>query len=148
MKIFARNKKANFNYSILEKMEAGMVLIGQEVKSIRLGRMSLEGSYVILKGREPYLIGAKIPAYQPKNAPDGYDVEKSRKLLLSKKEIDYLLGKASQKGLTLVPLKVYSNGAKIKLEFGIAKGKKKFDKREDIKKREADREIAREFGKI
>jgi len=149
MKIFAQNKKANFNYDIMEKFQAGMVLIGQEVKSIRLGRITLEASYVVLKGNsEPYLIGAKIPAYQPKNAPVDYNPEQSRKLLLSKSEINYLIGKTAQKGLTLVPLKVYTNGAKIKLEFGIAKGKKKFDKREDIKKREAGREMARAMGRV
>jgi len=148
MKIFAENKKARFNYNILEKFEAGMVLIGQEVKSIKLGRIVLDASYVVFKGEEPYLIGAKIPAYQPKNAPADYNPEQSRKLLLSKSEIKYLIGKTSQKGLTLVPLKVYTNGAKIKLEFGLAKGKKKFDKREVIKKREINREVAREFGRI
>lgn len=148
MKIFAQNKKANFNYDIMEKFQAGLVLIGQEVKSIRLGRITLEASYVVLKGNEPYLIGAKIPAYQPKNAPVDYNPEQSRKLLLSRSEINYLIGKIAQKGLTLVPLKVYTNGAKIKLEFGLAKGKKKFDKREDIKKREAGREIARAMGRV
>lgn len=125
-----------------------MVLIGQEVKSIKLGRISLDGSYVVAKGEAFYLIGAKIPAYQPKNAPADYDPERSRKLLLAKKEINYLVGKTSQKGLTLIPLKAYSNNAKIKLEFGLAKGKKKYDKRESIKKREQEREIAREAGKI
>jgi len=148
MKVFSENKKANFNYNILERIEAGIVLNGQEVKSIRLGRMSLEGSYVILKGEEPFLIGGKVPAYQPKNAPSDYDPERVRKLLLNKQEIMYLIGKTSQRGLTLVPLKVYSNGAKIKLEFGIAQGKKKFDKREDIKKRETNREMARVYGRV
>jgi len=154
MRIFTENKKAYFNYNILEKFEAGLVLLGQEVKSIRLGRMKLEGSYVVLRGPtkggypEPYLIGAKIPAYQPKNTPADYNPEKSRKLLLSKSEIKYLIGKTSKTGLTLIPLKVYSNGAKIKLEFGIAKGKKKYDKREDIKKRETQREISRQMGRI
>lgn len=148
MKVFAENKKARFNYSILEKFDAGLVLIGQEVKSIKLGRMSLDGSYIVSKGQEFYLIGARIPAYQPKNAPAGYDPGQSRKLLLTKSEIKYLIGKVSQKGLTLIPLRVYSNNAKIKLEFGVAKGKKKYDKREDIKKREQEREIARKFGRV
>jgi len=147
MKVYSENKKATFNYTILEKFEAGLVLTGQEVKSIRLGRMSLDGSYVVLNGLEPSLIGSKVPAYQPKNAPAGYSPEKSRKLLLKKAEIEYLIGKTHQKGLTLVPLRVYSNNATIKLEFGLAKGKKKYDKREDIKKRETRREMAREFGK-
>lgn len=141
MRVFSENKKAYFNYHILEKFEAGMVLIGQEVKSIKLGRLNLAGSYVVLKGTEPFLIGAKIPAYQPKNAPADYNPERSRKLLLNKKEINYLIGKAKERGLTLIPLKVYTKNAKIKLELGIGKGKKKFDKREIIKKRETEREI-------
>lgn len=148
MKIYAENKKAYFNYDILEKFEAGMVLNGQEVKSIKLGRMTLEGSYVVLKNVEPFLIGAKVPAYQPKNAPADYDPERSRKLLLSKSEIQGLIGRTHEKGLTLVPLKVYSNNAKIKIEIGLAKGKKKFDKREDLKKREQKREIEREMGRV
>lgn len=148
MKIYSENKKATFNYTILEKFEAGVVLYGQEVKSIKLGRMGLDGSYIVLNGLEPNLIGSKVPAYQPKNTPDSYNPERSRKLLLKKSEIEYLIGKTHQKGLTLVPLRVYSNYAKIKLEFGLAKGKKKYDKREDIKKRETHREMAREFGKV
>ncbi len=119
------------------------MLIGTEVKSIRSGRLNLAGSYVIIRGEEPYLIGATIPPYQPKNAPADYDPEKPRKLLLNKKEINYLIGKTQEKGLTLIPLKVYTKNAKIKLQFGIARGKKKFDKRETIKKKEASREIER-----
>ncbi len=141
MKILSDNKKAHFDYEILEKFDAGMILIGQEVKSIRLGRMSLAGSYVVFEKGEPYLIGAKIPPYQPKNAPSNYNDQRQRKLLLNKSEIDYLLGKTNQKGLTLVPIKVYTKGAVIKLEFGLARGRKKHDKREIIKKRETEREI-------
>jgi SsrA-binding protein len=145
MKILAENRKAKFEYQVLEKFEAGMVLIGQEVKSIKSGRISLKGSYVVLKGEEMYLIGANIPPYQPKNAPKDYEPERSRKLLLNKSEIKHLIGKTKQKGLTLVPLKVYTKNARIKLEFGIAKGRKKVDKREIIKKREAERELEREL---
>jgi len=141
MRIFAENKKAYFDYNILEKFEAGMVLTGQEVKSIKSGRINLAGSYVVLKGEEPYLLGAKIPAYQPKNAPADYNPERSRKLLLNKTEIKHLIGKVKERGLTLMPLKVYTKNAKIKLEFGVAKGRKKVDKRELIKKREIEREI-------
>ena len=143
MKTFAENKKAYFNYQILEKFEAGMVLIGTEVKSIKSRRINLVGSYVIIKNEEVYLIGAKIPPYQPKNAPPDYNPERLRKLLLKKSEIKYLIGKSKQKGLTLMPLRVYTKRGKIKLEFGIVKGKKKFDKRELIKKREVEREIKR-----
>lgn len=145
MKVLAENKKAYFTYQILEKYEAGIVLIGQEVKSIKSGRISLKGSYVVLKREEMYLIGANIPPYQPKNAPKDYEPERSRKLLLNKSEIKHLIGKTKEKGLTLVPLKVYTKRGKIKLEFGIAKGRKKHDKRELIKKREAEREIEREL---
>jgi len=145
MKILADNRKANFDYEVLESFEAGLVLNGQEVKSIRSGNISLKASYIIIKEGEPYLIGANVPPYQPKNALPDYDPERSRKLLLNKKEIDYLIGKTREKGLTLIPLKVYTKYAKIKLEFGIAKGKKKLDKRELIKKRETDKIIEREL---
>ncbi|MBI2038343.1 MAG: SsrA-binding protein SmpB [Candidatus Nealsonbacteria bacterium] len=146
MKIFAENKKAYFDYEILEKFEAGLVLIGQEVKSIRMNRLNLTGSYVVVdKNSEAYLVGANIPPYQPKNMPGNYDLQRSRKLLLRKKEIQYLIGKSRQSGLTLIPLRVYTNDGKIKLEFGIAKGKKQFDKREKIEKRELDRAIQREL---
>jgi len=141
MKIFGENKKAFFNYTILEKIEAGIVLLGTEVKSIKSGRIDLQGSYVVPRAGEFFLVGTKIPPYQPKNAPADYNPERSRKILLNKKEINYLIGKAAERGLTLIPLKVYSKNAKIKLEFGIAKGKKSFDKREAIKKKEVRREI-------
>ena len=149
MKIFAENKKAYFNYQILEKFEAGIVLAGYEVKSIKSGRINLAGSYVIIKNEEAYLINASIPPYQPKNVPPEYDPSRQRKLLLKKKEIKYLIGKTRQKGLTLVPLKMYTKKRKVKLEFGVAKGKKKADKRELIKKREVKREIRKALkGKI
>lgn len=141
MAVISENKKAYYNYEILEKFEAGLVLIGQEVKSIRSGRINLAGSYVTLKDNEAFLVGCNIPPYQPKNTPSDYNQGRSRKLLLKKAEIKYLTGKSKQKGLTLVPLKVYTKKGKIKLEFGVAKGKKKADKRESIKKREADRKI-------
>ena len=141
MPVITENKKAYFSYAILEKFEAGLVLIGQEVKSIRSGRINLAGSYVMIKDEEVYLIGCNVPPYQPKNAPLDYNPGRSRKLLLKKSEIKYLIGKTKQKGLTLVPLKVYTKKRRIKLEFGIAKGKRKIDKRETIKKRETAREM-------
>ena len=143
MKIITENKKAYYKYAILEKFEAGIVLIGQEVKSIKLGRINLRGSYVVFKDSELYLIGTHIPPYQPKNAPSDYNPERSRKLLLTKPEIKRLIGKSKEKSLTLVPLKVYTRKGKIKIEFAIVKGKKKVDKRELIKKRETEREIRR-----
>jgi SsrA-binding protein len=145
-KILAENKKAYFNYQILEKFEAGIVLIGQEVKSIKSGRINLAGSYVVPKGEEFFLIGARVPPYQPKNLNFEYNPERSRKLLLKKSEIKYLIGKSIQKGLTLIPLRVYTKNGKIKVEFAIAKGKKKFDKRESIKKRDLERDIKRELN--
>ena len=145
MTVLAENKKAYFNYEILEKFEAGIALIGQEVKSLKTRGANLAGSYVVARAGEVFWVGTKIPPYQPKNAPDDYDPERARKLLLKKSEIQRLIGNTTQKGLTLIPLKVYTKNGKLKLEFGIAKGLKKVDKRELIKKREAQREIAREL---
>jgi len=147
MKVFSENKKAGFNYEILEKFEAGMVLFGQEVKSIRTGHINLGGSYVTFSGGEPFLTGVKIPPYQPNNAGADYNEERQKKLLLNKKEIDYLMGRTKTKGFSLIPLKIYENNGRIKLEFGLAKGKKKFDKKEKIKKRDIDRDINRELSR-
>ncbi len=143
MKALTENRKAHFDYQILEKFEAGISLLGQEVKSIKTGKASLAGSYVVLKGSEVYLIGTNISPYQPKNTPPDYNPERSRKLLLKKAEIKYLIGKTQEKGLTLVPLRMYTKKGKIKLEFAIAKGKQKADKREKIKKRDFEREKGR-----
>ena len=146
MNIYGENRKAVYDYEILEKYEAGLVLIGQEVKSIKTGHINLSGSYVVFSANQPELIGAKIPPYQPKNAPADYNPERSRKLLLNKKEINYLAGKVNQKGFSLIPLKIYEKSGRIKLEFGLAKGKKKFDKKEKIKKRDVQRDINRELN--
>lgn len=143
MQVYAENRKAHFNYEILETFQAGLVLQGQEVKSARVGRMSLAGAYVIPQGQELFLRGATIAPYQPANAPPNYNPERDRKLLVRKEEIRYLLGKSKERGLTLVPLRVYTNKRNLKLEFGLARGKKKEDKREQLKKREAEREIER-----
>ena len=146
MKILSENKKAYFNYEILEKFEAGISLIGQEVKSLKTRGVNLAGNFIVLKDEEIFWVGANIAPYQPKNAPADYNPERSRKLLLKKLEIKYLIGKSKQKGLTLIPLKLYTTrGGKIKLEFALAKGKKKFDKKEQIKKREIKREIDKEL---
>jgi len=143
MGAYAENRKANLNYEILETFQAGLVLNGQEVKSIKSGRIQLAGSYVIFQGEDLFLTGANIPAYQPANAPQEYAPERPRKLLLHKKELKYLIGKIKEKGLTLVPLRVYNQKRKIKLEFGLARGKRKQDKREKIKKQDTQREIER-----
>ena len=117
MKVFSENKKAGFNYEILEKFEAGMVLFGQEVKSIKTGHINLSGSYVTFNRAEPYLTGVKVPPYQPNNAGGDYDEERQKKLLLNKKEIDYLMSRTKTKGFSLIPLKIYENNGRIKLEF-------------------------------
>ncbi|MBI4359417.1 MAG: SsrA-binding protein SmpB [Candidatus Nealsonbacteria bacterium] len=146
MRVFTENRKASFSYEILERFEAGLVLLGTEVKSIKLGRASLTGSYVVTQGNELFLTGGHIPAYQPKNAPAGYLPERNRKLLLTKKELNYLRGRLSQKGLTFVPLRLYTNDEKIKLGFALAKPLKKADRREIIKKRDVRREIKDALG--
>ncbi len=145
MSSYAENRKMRFDYEILEKYEAGIELLGSEVKSVRGGRMSLEGAFVIVRGGEVYLINANIPPYQPKNAPKDYDPLRNRKLLLTKKEITELAGSEKNKSLTIVPMSVYNKGRKIKVAIALVKGKKKRDKRESIKKRETDREIRRDM---
>src|SRR3989339_851401 len=143
MASYAENRKARFNYEFLEKYETGIELVGTEVKSVRGGAMSLEGAFVIVRGGEAFLINANIPPYQPLNAPKDYDPFRNRKLLLTKKEITELAGSEKNKSLTIVPISVYNKNRKIKVEIALVKGKKKFDKRETIKKRETDREIRR-----
>lgn len=138
-----QNKKAYFNYEITEKFTAGIELFGFEVKSLREKKGQIDGAYITIRGGEAFLIGANIPAFQPANAPADYESLRNRKLLLTKKEIKYLAEIEGKKGLTIVAIAVYNMGRKIKLELGIARGKKSFDKRENIKKRETDREIRR-----
>ncbi len=145
MVTFAENRKVHYDYEILETYEAGLVLSGPEVKSIKNGRINLVGSYITFHDGELFLTGSSIAPYQPKNQPADYDPGRSRKLLLRKKEIMSLAGKIKQKGLTLVPLKVYNKGRRIKLEFAIVRGKKKYDKRAVISKRESARNIEREL---
>jgi SsrA-binding protein len=143
--ILLDNKKAHFNYEIMEKLEAGLVLKGFEVKSLKARRGNISGSHVIVRGGEAFVVGMEIPPYQARNMPVDYDPARTRKLLLSKKQIAYLAGKDSQGGLTLVPLTVYTKGGLIKISVGIAKGLKKYDKREKLKKRESEREIERKM---
>lgn len=143
--IFSTHKRAHFDYEISDKYIAGIELLGFEVKSIKLGRADITNGYVVIRNNEAQLINAVIPSYQPKNMPTNYNESRSRRLLLNKKEIDTLIGATKQKGLTLIPLKLFSDKSKIKLEFGLAKHKKKHDKRETIKKRETQREMNMEF---
>jgi len=135
--------KARFDYEILETFEAGLELTGYEVKTLRKHQGSLLGAYVVVRGGEAFLVGATIPPYQQNNTPKEYDATRPRRLLLSKKELGTLANTESTKGLTLVPVSVYNKGRVLKLSVAIARGKKKFDKRETIKKRETDRDIRR-----
>lgn len=139
-----QNKKFGLKFSVVEKFSAGVELSGSEVKALRAKLGSLEGARVIVRGGEAYLIGATIPAYQAANAPEDYDPERPRRLLLQKKEIAVLADAESKKGLTVVPMELYNAGRLIKLALAVAKGKGKADKREDIKKRDALRDAERE----
>lgn len=141
MSTYVTNDKARYDYEILEKYEAGLVLAGHEVKAIRNNKVSIRGAYVKIFDSEAYLVGAIVSPYQPGNVPVDYDPQRSRKLLLKKSELKYLIGKSQEKGLTLVPLKVFDAHGIIKLELGVGRGKKKYDKRETIKKRETERKI-------
>ena len=138
-----QNKKVYFDYEILETFEAGIELFGFEVKSIRAGNAHLEGGRVLIRGTEAFLVGVTIPPYQPGNTPADYEPDRTRKLLLHKKEISHLAGKQGEPRLTLVPIKLYNKGPRVKLSFGVARGKKKSDKRQIIKKRESERNIER-----
>ncbi|MBI2056588.1 MAG: SsrA-binding protein SmpB [Candidatus Sungbacteria bacterium] len=143
MKEATVNKRAYFDYEILDTYEAGIELFGFEAKSAQKGRANLVGSFAVIKNNEAWLLNASIPAYQPKNTPQDYNPERTRKLLLHKAQIKELIGKTQQKGLTLVSLKLYNKNGKIKVLLGLARHKKTRDKRETIKKREAEREIER-----
>ncbi len=140
---FADNPKAHFDYEILDSLEAGVQLYGHEVKSVRKGSASIKGAYVKIIANEAWLLGATIAPYQPGNTAESYDQARNRKLLLRRDQIKELIGKSQERGLTLVPLKLYEKNHLIKLEIGIARGKKKYDKRESIKKRDVGRKIRR-----
>lgn len=141
----AQNKKATLNYEILEKFEAGVEFLGTEVKTIKSGHGSLEGAYVVIKSNEAYLVGSEIFAFQKANAPESFNPKRERKILLTKKEILIIKQDTEKKGVSAIALSFFLKGKKIKLEFALARGKKKFDKRETIKKRDSKREIDREI---
>jgi len=143
MTAYANNSKALFDYEILKRFTAGLELLGIEVKSVRAGKCNLRGTFVAIRGAEAYLVGAEIPAYQPKNAPQNYDALRARRLLLSKSEIEELREAEGTKGLTIIPLSVYNKGRFLKIDIAIARGKKKFDKRQAIKKRDVERDLKR-----
>lgn len=143
MSNYIQNRKARFNFEILETLEAGLVLLGQEVKSIRHGKGKLDGAYVIIRGGEAYLVGSSISPFQPINTPKNYDPERPRKLLFSKKQLVQLEQKTETERLTVIPLRLYNAGRNIKLEVAIARGKKQHDKRESLKERDSKRDIQR-----
>jgi SsrA-binding protein len=140
---YAINKKARFDYEILDTLEAGLVLSGQEAKSIRTGNVKLTGSYVTFHKGHPMLTGFHIPKYKFAGNLKDYDPDHSRPLLLKQKEINYIRGKSEEKGLTIVPLLVYNKGRYIKVEIGVAKGKKQYDKKRVLKERDEKREASR-----
>ncbi len=140
------NKKVGLDYEILETFEAGIELLGYEVKSIRAHQGSLLGAHVTIRGGEAFLITANIPPFQEKNTPASYDSRRNRRLLLTTPEIHKLASLEAKKGLTIVPISMYSKNRKIKVEIAIVKGKKAHDKRQDIKKRETLRAIRREIS--
>lgn len=142
---FASHKRVTFDFEILETYEAGVSLLGTEVKSLKNGQGKLDGAHVIIRGGEAFLVGASIPAFQQVNAGKGYDPERPRKLLLNKKEIQILDQGSERQGLTIVPVKWHNVNSKIKLQIALAKGKKKQDKRESIKERDVKRDLARDF---
>lgn len=143
--IYATNPRAHFDYDILETFEAGIVLAGQEVKAVKANKVSLRGAYVKVISGQPVLLGAIISPYQPGNVPVDYDPQRTRLLLLKKKEVRDLFEKITATGATLVPLKVYSKHNLVKLEIGLARGKKKYDKRATLRKREVEKKIRREL---
>lgn len=146
MPILAKNKRASFDYKLLDSFEAGLMLLGHEVKSVKNGHVSLKGAYISFRYKdgkaEPYLIGAHISKYkQAGRLLDDYNVIRERKILLNKKEINYLLGKKQEGNLTLVPVKIYTKRSLIKIEIALGEGKKKYDKREDLKKKAIERDL-------
>lgn len=140
-----QNKKIHFNYEILERYEAGIELLGNEVKALRAGRGSLEGSHVTVRGGEAYLVGATVQPYQTGNTAKAYETARNRRLLLTKNEIAELSAQESKKGLTIVPVSMYSKGRKLKVEIAVVRGKKTHDKRETLKKRESERDMMRDI---
>lgn len=143
--IYAENSKIRFEYTIIDEYEAGVELLGFEVKSIKKGSVHLVGAYVIIRGGEVYIVGMKIDPYQKGNIPLTYDPMLTRRLLLHKKEILELEREVSSHGYTIVPINMYANGRRIKMKIALVKGKKLHDKRETLKKRDTDRVLAREY---
>jgi SsrA-binding protein len=137
------HKKARLDYEVLNEFEAGLQLLGHEVKSLRARHGKLEGSHIVVRGGEAYVVGMSIPPYQAANTPKEYEPERTRKLLIHKKEMAQLSDAEGQKGLTIVPLAVYNKGSKIKVRIAIARGRKQYDKRDVLKARDTKRDIQR-----
>jgi SsrA-binding protein len=146
LKIISNNRKANFNYFLEEFYEAGIVLKGSEIKSLRGGKVNISESYAFDNNGEIYLINSHIPLYK-ESSYNNHNPKRNRKLLLNKREIDKLLGRIHREGFTLIPTKMYFKKGKAKVEIAVAKGKKQYDKRQAIKKRDWSKEKARFFRK-
>jgi len=144
MKILAQNKKARHDYDIIEQFEAGIELKGTEVKSCKAGKVNLRDAYVRIKDGEAFLLNAHISEYEQGNISN-HEPTRTRKLLLHKSEINKLIGKSQEKGLTIIPLKIYLNKNLVKVEIALAKGRKSHDKRSEIREKDLKREIARDF---
>ena len=142
VKVIANNRKAKHDYFLLETFEAGLVLQGSEIKSIRAGQVSLKEAYVRTDGREAWLVNAHIAPYNPASRQN-HDPKRDRKLLLNRKEIDQLFGEVRQKGVTIIPTQLYLKEGKAKVEIALAKGKQKYDKRQAMAKKDAQREVER-----
>lgn len=142
IKVVYNNKRATFDYELLERIEAGVVLTGTEIKSIRANNVSLQRSYVQARGDELWLLEANISPYEHGNRLN-HEPTRPRKLLLHRREINRILTALTQKGLTIVPTRLYLKGGRAKVEIALARGKRKFDKREDIARRDADRQVER-----
>lgn len=141
----AENRRARFDYEVLEKLEAGIVLEGFEVKSAKLGRLNLAGSYGLVRGGEAFLFNAAIQPFPGANVPPGYDMDRTRKLLLGKAQIRELQGRLEEKRLTLVPMRAFVTRNLVKVELALARSKREADKREVIRKRDLDRELRRDL---
>lgn len=146
IKVVAKNRKAGFEYFILETLEAGIALKGSEIKSVRAGQVSLQESYVQIDGNQAWLINSHIASYKEASYQD-HDPKRARRLLLHKKEIRQLWSEVRQKGVTIIPVKMYLKGGRAKIEIAIAKGKKLYDKREDIAKKDQKRDLDRFLSK-
>ena len=140
---FAENRKARHDYETLETVEGGLVLLGQEVKSIREGGAKIDGAYVTIANGELWLIGAHIRPYSRAAKDFSYNSDRTRKILVTRKQLEHLAGKTQEKGLTLVPFALYPHGHRIKISFGVCRGRKAHDKREKLKSRDLDRDIQR-----